>query len=143
MPTREPVNSNEEGEHLLELRHLTLDDYDDIRELQDAIYQRVGGTLPFKQFKAQISTFPDGQICIDDKGKVVAVALSVIVDYEQFGDKHTYEDITGDAYITTHDPTGDVLYGVVVLVSPGYRGLRLGSRLYEARKELVRNLNLR
>jgi hypothetical protein len=52
MPTKETVNSNEEGEHLLELRHLTLEDYDDIRELQDAIYQRVGGTLPFKQFKA-------------------------------------------------------------------------------------------
>jgi predicted amidohydrolase/GNAT superfamily N-acetyltransferase len=143
MSIKDSVNSNEEGEHLLELRHLTLDDYDDIRELQEAIYQRVGGALPFKQFKAQISTFPDGQICIEDKGKVIAVALSVIVDYEQFGDKHTYEEITGDAYITTHDPNGDVLYGVDVFVSPEYRGLRLGRRLYEARKELVRNLNLR
>ncbi len=62
MPIKETVNSNEEGEHLLELRHLTLDDYDDIRELQDAIYQRVGGALPFNQFNAQISTFQDGQI---------------------------------------------------------------------------------
>ena len=45
--------------------------------------------------------------------------------------------------MTTHSPTGDVLYGVDVFVDPDYRGMRLGRRLYSARKELCRNLNLR
>jgi predicted amidohydrolase len=44
---------------------------------------------------------------------------------------------------TTHDPNGDVLYGVDIFVDPDYRDMRLGRRLYEARKELCRNLNLR
>ncbi|RYZ48654.1 MAG: carbon-nitrogen hydrolase, partial [Sphingobacteriales bacterium] len=34
------------------------------------------------------------------------------------------------------------LYGVEVFVHPGYRGLRLGRRLYDARKELCEQLNL-
>jgi len=73
---------------------------------------------------------------------VVGAAMSVIVDYDRFGDLHTYEQITGDGYLTTHDPQGSVLYGVDVFVHPEYRDLRLGRRLYDARKELCRNLNL-
>ncbi len=129
--------------HHLELRNITLDDYDDLRELQNDIYRNLDGALPKRKFAAQLAAFPEGQICIVDKGKVVAAAFSVIVDYDKFGDKHTYDEITGDAYLTTHDPNGDVLYGVDVFVSPEYQGLRLGRRLYDARKELCINLNLR
>ena len=136
-------NSIEDTEHHFELRNLTLEDYQDVKALMDDVYRHVGGAWPYKNFKAQVNTFPEGQICIEDKGTVVAFAISVIVDYDQFGDKHSYDEITGDAYLTTHDPNGDVLYGVEVIVSPEYRGLRLGRRLYEARKELCRNLNLK
>ena len=133
----------EETEHHLDLRNLRLDDYNDVKALMDTVYANVGGAWPYSNYKAQVTTFPEGQICIEDKGKVVAFAISVIVDYDQFGDKHSYDEITGDAYLTTHDPNGDVLYGVEVIVCPEYRGLRLGRRLYEARKELCRNLNLK
>lgn len=43
----------------------------------------------------------------------------------------------------THDPKGDVLYGIEVFIHPDYRGLRLARRLYDVRKELCENLNLR
>ncbi len=133
----------EPSEHLLELRHLTKNDFADIQRLQNEIYPRLGGAWPQKTFDSQLNVFPEGQICLEDKGRVVAAAFSLIVDYDKFGDKHTYDEITGDAYLTTHDPNGDVLYGIEVFVSPDYRGLRLGRRLYEARKELCRNLNLK
>ncbi len=136
------ASSNNDSDHLLELRYLTMEDFDDIKVLMDQVYRHVGGAWTLKEYQAQLKKFPDGQICIEDKGKVVAAAFSVIVDYEKFGDKHTYDEITGDAYLTTHDPNGDVLYGVDVFVSPDYRGLRLGRRLYDARKELCQNLNL-
>ena len=135
--------SVEDTEHHLELRNLRLDDYNDVKELMDTVYVKVGGAWPYRNYKAQVNTFPEGQICIEDKGKVVAFAISVIVDYEQFGDKHNYDEITGDAYLSTHDPNGDVLYGVEVVVCPNYRGLRLGRRLYEARKDVCRALNLK
>jgi predicted amidohydrolase/GNAT superfamily N-acetyltransferase len=136
-------NPANEPEHLFELRHLTLEDFEGIKALMDVVYRNNGGAITKKRYFAQINTFADGQICIEDKGRIVAAAFSVIVDYEKFGDKHTYEEITGDAYLTTHDPKGDVLYGVDFFVDPEYRGLRLGRRLYEARKELCRNLNLK
>jgi predicted amidohydrolase/ribosomal protein S18 acetylase RimI-like enzyme len=133
----------EEPEHKLTLRHLRHEDYPDIKEIMDRVYDTMDIPRAEKKFRAQLNTFPEGQICIEDHGKVVAAAFSVIVDYDKFGDQHTYEEITGDAYLTTHDPKGDVLYGVDVFVSPDYRGMRLGRRLYEARKELCQNLNLR
>ena len=61
-------NHIEETEHHLELRNLTLDDYNDVKELMDKVYANVGGAWPFKNYKAQVTTFPDGQICIEDKG---------------------------------------------------------------------------
>lgn len=134
---------HEPDQHHLELRNLRESDYEDIKELMDDVYKEIGGAWPRKKYNAQLAAFPEGQICIEDKGKVVAAAFTVIVDYEKFGDLHTYDEITGDAYFTTHDPNGDVLYGVEVCVSTAYRNLRLGRRLYEARKELCRNLNLK
>ncbi len=132
----------EDSEHKLQLRHLTLADYPDIKSIMERVYPDLGIT-PEKKFIAQLTVFPEGQICIEDHGVVVAAAFSVVVDYDKFGDSHTYNQITGNAYLTTHDPQGDVLYGIEVLVSPDYHGMRLGRRLYEARKELCQNLNLK
>jgi predicted amidohydrolase len=38
---------------------------------------------------------------------------------------------------------GDILYGVDVFVKPEFRGLRLGRRMYEYRKQLCERLNLK
>jgi len=129
--------------HRLELRCLGDADYDAIAEIMDLVYDRSGGAWTRAQFHSMRSRFPEGQFCIEDNGRVVAAALSLIVDYKQFGDFHTHEQITGGGYLTTHDPDGGSLYGVDVFVHPDYRGMRLGRRLYDARKELCRNLNLR
>ena len=133
----------DESEHKLALRHLVKEDYADLKVMMDEVYPNLGGAWPEKQFKAQLAVFPEGQICIEDHGKIVAAAFSLIVDYDKFGDHHTYDQITGDAYLTTHDPLGDVLYGIEVCVSLDYRSMRLGRRLYEARKELCQSLNLK
>lgn len=140
------MNDNliDDTEHKLNLRHLKVDDYADIEKLMDKVYpDGLGGAWTKEQFISQLTIFPDGQIGIEDHGVVIAVAFSVVLDYDKYGDKHTYEQVTAGASLTTHDPKGDVLYGVEVVVSPDYRGMRLGRRLYEARKELCENLNLK
>jgi len=129
--------------HRLILRPSRKEDYDDIAEIMERVYQGLDGAWEREQFESQITRFPEGQICIEDNGKVVAAAISLIVKYSRWGQNHRYWDIVGNGFLTTHDPKGDVLYGVDVFVHPDYRDLRLGRRLYDARKELCENLNLR
>lgn len=135
-------DQTDQSEHLLNLRNLTPDDYEDVQQGMEKLYPEMGA-LPKDQYLAQLRVFPEGQICIEDHGKVVAAAFALIVDYDKFGDQHTYDEISGNAYLTTHDPNGDVLYGIEVMVLPEYQGMRLGRRLYEARKEVCCNLNLK
>lgn len=130
-------------EHHLKLRNLRLSDYSGVKHIMDRVYSGLGGAWTRKQFAAQINRFTEGQICIEDNGRVVAAAISMIVEYDRFGDRHSYDEITSNGYLTNHDPNGDVLYGVDIFVDPDYREIRLGRRLYDARKELCRSLNLR
>jgi len=130
-------------QHRLKLRNLRLSDYDDMGEIMEMVYPSMDGAWSREQFASQIARFPEGQICIEDNGKVVAAAISLIVDYGRYGDRHNYKQITGDGYLTTHDPNGDTLYGVDIFVHPDYRDMRLGRRLYDARKELCEKLDLR
>lgn len=128
----------------INLRTLKVSDHKDIKEAMKLSYSGLEEpTWDFPHFKKLLKIFPEGQICIEVNGKVVAAALSLIVDYSQFGDNHTYREITGDYEFGTHDPEGDVLYGIDIFVHPDYRGMRLGRRLYDVRKELCENLNLR
>ncbi|MBS3743174.1 MAG: GNAT family N-acetyltransferase [Wenzhouxiangellaceae bacterium] len=135
---------SETDSHRLILRQTRPEDYADIAEIMERVYAGdLEGAWTREQFESQIRRFPEGQLCIEDNGKVVAAAISLMVKYSRWGHDHRYWDIVGDGYLTTHDPKGDVLYGVDVFVHPDYRDLRLGRRLYDARKELCERLNLR
>jgi ribosomal protein S18 acetylase RimI-like enzyme len=130
-------------EHKLNLRNITMADYDQIKEIMELVYSNAGGSYTKKELKSMLKYFPEGQIAVEDNGTLVAAAFSLIVDYSDYGDTHTYKQITGGGTLKTHDPEGDTLYGIDVFVHPKYRGLRLGRRLYDARKELCEKLNLR
>ena len=137
------TDDSTDDEHKLVLRTLTVEDYESFREAMDAAYPSLGGSWSRDQFLSQLAIFPEGQICIEDHGRVVAAAISVIVEYDLYGDDHTYDEIGGNGFLTTHDNNGDTLYGIDIFVHPNYRALRLGRRLYEARKALCERLNLR
>lgn len=90
-----------------------------------------------------IEKFPAGQIVILADNQVVGSALSIIVDSDEFVEEHSYEEVTGNYSFDTHNDDGNILYGIDVFIKPEYRGMRLGRRLYEARKELCESLNLK
>ena len=128
----------------LELSKLSLDDYQQLITAMKASYPDWGGGFwAVTSIQKLIERFPDGQMVVKVNGKVVGCALSIIVDFERFELQHTYKQITGNYTFNTHQPDGDVLYGIEIFIHPDYRGLRLGRRLYDARKELCERLNLK
>ncbi len=130
----------------VELRNLRFEDYLGLNEALDKAYNSIGGDeWAWKPHEIQklLDLFPEGQLCVIVDDRVAGVALSIIIDSRKFTDAHTYEEITGNYKFHTHDPKGDVLYGIELFVHPEFRGLRLGRRLYDARKELCEGLNLR
>jgi predicted amidohydrolase/GNAT superfamily N-acetyltransferase len=127
----------------IEIRQLTAEDYLDLKESMMSAYSDMQGSYWREPtIRRLMALFPEGQIAVTVNDKVVGCALSIIVDYEKFGDSHTYEQITGNYTFRTHDPKGDILYGIEVFVHPDYRGKRLARRLYDARKNLCERLNL-
>ena len=127
----------------IELRQLEISDFKNLTESMKAAYENwSGGWWEEHHIQKLIDIFPEGQLVIVADGIIAGCALSLIVDYDKFGDNHTYEKITGNYSFSTHDPEGDVIYGIEVFIKPDFRGLRLGRRLYDARKELCENLNL-
>lgn len=128
----------------IELRHLSIKDYEGLRESMIAAYENWQESYWKEQHIVKLLTiFPEGQIAILVDGKVAGCTLSLIVRYDHFGDFHTFKEITGNYSFSTHTPKGDVLYGIEVFVVPEFRGMRLGRRLYDARKELCEKLNLK
>ncbi len=131
-----------EFESRIVVRRLRIDDYERLVELEAKCFP--GMELWTRdQIQSQIEHFADGQICIELDGFVVASSSSLVVDFDDYDNWHGWQEIADDGYIRNHDPSGDTLYGIEIMVDPGYRGLRLSRRLYDARKDLARSLNLR
>ena len=128
----------------IELKFLDLDDYQELKTAMISAYTNMPGSYwKEEHIKSLIDKFPEGQVVIKINGQLAGVALSIVVDYDAFDDTHTYEQITGKYSFDTHDDEGDVLYGIEVFIKPSFRGLRLGRRLYDYRKELCEKLNLK
>ena len=128
----------------IELKYLTLKDYKELKGAMIEAYTSMPGAY-WKQSQIQklIEKFPEGQVVLKVDGEIAGCALSIIINYKQFGDGHTYKDITGNYTFNTHTKDGDVLYGIDVFIKTNYRGLRVGRRLYDYRKELCEQLNLK
>jgi predicted amidohydrolase len=128
----------------IELVFLKQDDYEEIKKtMQEAYSNMPEAYWKEHHIRTLIEKFPQGQVGIKVDNELAGCALSIIVDYSKFDDRHTYNEITGFYTFNTHTPDGTKLYGIDVFISPKFRGLRLGRRLYDYRKELCEKLNLK
>jgi predicted amidohydrolase len=128
----------------IELHFLTLNDYKQLKEAMIEAYSSMPDSYwRAAQIKSLIEKFPEGQVVLKINGELAGCALSIILEYDSFEDQHTYKEITGAFTFDTHKQDGDVLYGIDIFIKSEYRGLRLGRRLYDYRKELTEKLNLR
>lgn len=97
------------------------------------------------QLKHHMKAFPEGQlVAVDPGGHVIGSASSLIILWADYDDLASWNEITGYGSFSTHDPErGKTLYGADIGVDPAARGQGVGSRLYEARKAIVRRFNLK
>ena len=127
----------------IQVRPLSMTDFSDLTSSTQEAYAHALGTWSQTEIQALISLFPQGQLCVEVDGKVVASALSIIINSKKTNLHASYDAITSSGTFAQHDPTGEILYGIEIFVHPNYRKLRLGRRLYDARKELCEEMNLK
>ncbi len=137
------MESTQKKINKVELRNLQIEDYAQLAQSFTRVYADKDVFWTHEQIEKLISIFTEGQIVTVVDDKIVGCALSIIVDYDMVKGDHTYAKVTGNETFNTHNPKGNILYGIEVFIHPEYRGLRLARRMYEYRKELCEKLNLK
>ena len=128
------------------IRNIRIDDIDKILQLQEVSFADMaayGMVWPASYLKKHIRNFPDGQLCAEINGEIVASASSLVVTLKPPYSDHTWHDITGYGLFTTHDPKGDTLYGADISTHPKFQRKGIGTMLYNVRKDLAIRMNLR
>lgn len=126
----------------LTLRHIQEEDLDEVAKLS---YTCFGPdmSLSRENFASTLEIFPEGQVCIQYKDKIVGSASSLIVNFDDYGENHSYKEISDEGYIRNHNPNGENLYGIEVGVHPDFRKMKIGNHLYRARREICQKLGLK
>ena len=123
------------------VRPLRIEDYDALVAMHLKCFP---GLQPWSkaQIESQLQIFPEGQICVEIDGQLAASSSCLIIDYDPGMAWHNWREVSDNGYIRNHDPKGDSIYGIEIMVDPEFRGMKLSRRIYEARKQICRERNL-
>jgi GNAT superfamily N-acetyltransferase len=92
-------------------------------------------------FESHLRIFPAGQWVALDGERVVGMSAGFSTR-STLRIRTTASTIIDYGFFTRHDPQGQYFYGADVSVHPNCRGCGISRRLYDARKELVRQRRL-
>ncbi|MCB1745398.1 MAG: GNAT family N-acetyltransferase, partial [Gammaproteobacteria bacterium] len=124
------------------VRRAKLSDVQAIADLGRRVYAPHPSLTP-RMIRGQINNFPEGQFVAEYDGKIVGHCATFIISGDVALKQHTWDEITGNGFAARHNPDGDHLYGMEVSVDPAYRRLRIGQRLYSARRNLCEEWGLK
>lgn len=127
----------------VEVRHTQARDFAGIIALSRAVYP---DTPPWTtaQLSSHLAVFPEGQFVAVEADRVMGMAASLIVLWDDYDFDTSWRDFTAAGTFTNHDPErGRTLYAAEVMVDPARQGSGIGTRLYDARRDLVVRLGLR
>ena len=128
------------------VRIVDLADISDIIELQKKAFPLMakdGVIWSEHHLESHIKIFPEGQLCAEINGKLVASSSSLVTSLTSEYQEHTWKYATDNGMFTNHTLEGDSLYGADIATHPDSRGLGIATMLYDARKDLAVKLNLR
>lgn len=126
----------------LVIRQLKMSDLTDVQELHRRCYPTLE-PWSHENLKNHLDTFPEGQLGVELDGTIVATSSTLVVAKDDLERDHVFTDVCFKGFLRGHDPEGDLLYGIDIAVDPKHRGFKLARRIYDARKDIVRRLNLR
>ncbi len=126
----------------ISLRNIQRSDLKQVHELNIKIYG-AHDCFSREMLAAQLKKFPEGQFVVLDGDQVIGHCATFIIGGDIALKNHTYDEITGGGFASRHNPEGEYLYGMEVSVDPEFRGMRIGQRLYDARKQLCTQLGLK
>jgi ribosomal protein S18 acetylase RimI-like enzyme len=126
----------------VEIRRLARSDRRDATEIAALCYPYLDPELRFQDsdLDDHVRVFPEGAFAAVVDGRLSGFAVGWLMDFDLDDPGHRLEDVMEP---DQHDPGGDWYYGLDIAVHPECRGMGIGRRLYEARKELVRGLGRR
>lgn len=128
----------------LQVRNARREDIPQIAALSTRVYSETGMYgYSEPMLTGQLNHFPDGQFVVTAGERVVGYCATLRVGEKVCMRQHTWGEVTGNGYASTHNPKGEWLYGMEVCVDPEFRGYRIGQRLYNARKRLAQALDLK
>jgi len=125
------------------VRQMTLADVPAVVQIQNRAYPAMEGWTA-EEIEHHLAIFPEGQlVAVDEAGTILASASSLLIDWDDYADSAEWSTITADGTFDTHNPLGKTLYGADLAVDPLTRRHGVGSALYEARKQMVRERGLK
>ena len=127
------------------LREMRMSDVDAILQLEREAFPDIPDERLWQrhQVESHIRTFPEGQWVVERDGVILGSCMNMRTSWERATTQHRWREITAMGTIDTHDPHGDTLYGVEIMVSPRARRMGLGRRMFERRFAYVVEHGLR
>jgi predicted amidohydrolase/ribosomal protein S18 acetylase RimI-like enzyme len=128
------------------IRRWREEDFAGLVQCQKAVYQSdfpTDSASDRRLFELEFKKFPEGQVLAECNGRIVGYACAIIVQLDDAQPYYTYSEITGDSTFSTHDPSGDTLYGADIAVHPDFRGSGIAGLLYGQRMRIMKRYNLR
>ncbi|PLR80909.1 GNAT family N-acetyltransferase [Bacillus canaveralius] len=127
------------------IRNYNKNDFDELIQIQSECFPP-----PFPaelwwnkdQLNNHITLFPEGALCVEVNGELAGSLTGLCVDFDPDHPVHTWEEVTDNGYIRSHNPQGSTLYIVDISVRPKYRKLGLGKLMMQAMYHVVIELGL-
>jgi ribosomal protein S18 acetylase RimI-like enzyme len=125
------------------VRQMRREDIPDVMTMQGRIFREMP-TWTAEELAHHLEIFSEGQlVAAEEGGRLVGSASSLIIDWDDYSESAKWSVITGDGTFDSHNPLGKTLYGADLGVDPMARRRGVGSLLYEARKQMVRERGLK
>ncbi len=127
------------------IRHMEYTDAFQLEDLQKVVFPTLAEDelIRAPHYLKHLEIFPEGQLVISHIGRVIGMTTTMRTNFNFQNYSHTFKEIIDGGWLTSHDPSGEWLYGLDMGLLPAYRRKGLARILYRTRHEIARSLGLR